>query len=60
MKVKDVMHKVTLDDFEHRLLICCVNAVRTMYLEQHKSTEDVDDLLDKIIKAPSKKVSVRI
>ena len=25
MKVKDVKHKVTLDDFEHRLLICCVN-----------------------------------
>ena len=30
MKVKDVKHKVTLDDFEHRLLICCINAVRTM------------------------------
>lgn len=60
MKVKDVMHKVTLDDFEHRLLICCVNAVRTMHLEQHKSTEDVNDLLVKIIKAPSKKVSVRV
>lgn len=60
MKVKDVKHKVTLDDFEHRLLICCINAVRIMYLEQHKSTEDVDDLLVKIIKAPSKKVSVRV
>ena len=60
MKDKDVRHKVTLDDFEHRLLICCINAVRTMCLEQHKSTEDVDDLLVKIIKAPSKKVSVRV
>ena len=60
MKVKDVKQKVTLDDFEHRLLICCVNAVSTMYLEQNKPTEDVDDLLVKIIKAPSKKVSVRV
>lgn len=60
MKVKDVKHKVTLDDFEHRLLIGCVNVARTMYLEQNKSTEDVDDLLVKIIKAPSKKVSVRV
>ena len=60
MKVKDVKHKVTLDDFEHRLLICCVNVARTMYLEQRKPTEDVDDLLVKIIKAPSKKVSVRV
>lgn len=60
MKVKDVKYKVTLDDFEHRLLVGCVNVARTMYLEQHKPTEDVDDLLVKIIKAPSKEVSVRV
>ena len=60
MKVKDVKHKVTLDDFEHRLLIGCVNVARTMYLEQNKTTEDVNDLLVKIINAPSKKVSVRV
>ena len=60
MKVKDVKHKVTLDDFEHRLLVGCVNVARTMYLEQKKPTEDVDDLLIKIIKSPSKKVSVRV
>ena len=60
MRVKDVKHKVTLDDFEHRLLVGCVNVARTMYLEQKKPTEDVDDLLVKIIKAPSKKVSVRV
>ena len=60
MKVKDVTHEVILDDFEHRLLVGCVNAVRTMYLDQKKPTEDVDDLLVKIIKAPSKKVSVRV
>ena len=60
MKAKDVKYKVTLDDFEHRLLVGCVNAARTMYLEQNKPTEDVDDLLVKIIKAPSKKVSVRV
>ena len=60
MKVQDVKHKVTPDDFEHRLLVGYVNAARTMYLEQDKPTEDVDDLLVKIIKAPSKKVSVRV
>ena len=60
MKVKDVKHKVTLDDFEHRLLVGCVNVARTMYLEEKKPTEDVNDLLVKIIKAPSKKVSVRV
>ena len=45
MKIKDVEHKVTLDDFEHQLLVGCVNVARTMYLEQNKPTEDVDDLL---------------
>lgn len=60
MKVKDVKHKVSFDDFEYRLLVGCVNVARTMYLEQKKPTEDVDDLLVKIIKAPSKKVSVRV
>ena len=60
MRVKDVKHKVTLNDFEHRLLVGCVNEARTMYLEQNKPTEDVDDLLVKIIKAPSKKVSARV
>ena len=60
MKVKDVQHEVRLDDFEHRLLVGCVNVARTMYLEQNKPTEDVNDLLVKIIKAPSKKVSVRV
>ena len=60
MKVEDVKRKVSFDDFEYRLLVGCVNVARTMYLEQNKPTEDVDDLLVKIIKAPSKKVSVRV
>ena len=30
MKVKDVKHKVTLDDFERRMLINCVNQARTL------------------------------
>ena len=31
MKVKDVKHKVTLDDFEHRLLICFIENEREVY-----------------------------
>lgn len=60
MKLKDVEHKVNLDDFEHRVLIACVNTARTVFIEQGKPTEDVDELLIKIINAPSKKVSVRV
>ena len=60
MKVKDVEHKINLDDFERRVLIVCVNTARTVFIEQGKPTEDVDELLIKIINAPSKKVSVRV
>ena len=60
MKVKDVEHRVKLDDFEHRVLIACVNTVRTVFSGQGKPTEDVDELLIIIINAPSKKVSVRV
>ena len=59
-KIKDVEHKVTLDDFEHRLLVSCINAARNVYLEQGKEIADLDELLIKIIEAPSKKVRVRI
>ena len=60
MKVKDVEHRVKLDDFEHRVLIVRVNTARTVFIEQGKPTEDVDELLIKIINAPSKKVRVKV
>ena len=60
VRVKGVEHRVRLDNFEHRMLIACVNMARSELIEQGKETVDVDDLLVKIIKAPSKKVSVRV
>ena len=58
MKVQDVKHKVTLDDFKHRLLIGCDNAARTIYLEPPNPPEEVDDLLVKSSQSPSNQVSV--
>ena len=60
MKIKDYEHRLKLDDYEHRLLVSCVNQARTVFLEQGKPTDDVDALLIRIIKSPSKKVSVRV
>ena len=60
MRVKDVEHKIRIDDFEHRMLIACVNMVRSELIEQGKETVDVDELLIKIIYAPSNKVSVSV
>ena len=60
MRVKGVEHRVRLDNFECRMLIACVNMVRSELIEQGKETVDVDELLIKIINAPSRKVSVRV
>ena len=60
MKVQDVKHKIILDDFKHRLLVGCVKAAKNVYLEQGKETADLDELLIKVIKSPSKKVRVKI
>ena len=46
---------MTMDDFEHCLLVGCINKARTEYMEEGKPTEDIDDLLIKAIDAPTKK-----
>lgn len=46
---------ISLNPFEHDLLINGMNEFRNELLENNKPTEDVDDLLLKIIDAPMKK-----
>ena len=46
---------MTMDDFEHRLLVGCINKARTEYMEEGKPTEDINELLIKAIEAPNKK-----
>ena len=47
-----------LDDFEQRLLVGCLMTTRNKYLQEGKSTEDVNSLILKIIDAPSRKLRV--
>ena len=47
-----------LDDFEHRLLVGCLMTARNEYIHENKSIEDVNELILKIIDAPSKKLRV--
>ena len=46
---------MTMDDFEHRLLVGCINKARTEYMEEGKPPEDINELLIKAIEAPTKK-----
>lgn len=44
---------ITLDEFQHNLLINGMNEFRNDLLDEDKPTEDVDQLLLKIIDAPT-------
>ena len=43
---------LSVDDFEHRLMVNSLNELRNDLIRQHKPHEDVDELLLKIIDAP--------
>ena len=47
-----------LDDFEHRLLVGGLMTARNEYIHEGKPTEDVNELILKIIDAPTKKLRV--
>lgn len=47
-----------LDGFEHRLLVGCLMTARNEYIHEDKPIEDVNNLILKIIDAPSKKLRV--
>lgn len=53
--MKDEKRIIAVDEFEHNLLINGLNEFRNTLLEADKPTEDVDNLLLKIIDAPTKK-----
>ena len=46
---------VTLDDFEQRLMVNGLADFRNDLIRENKPTEDVDDLILKVIDAPTKK-----
>ena len=46
---------VTLDDFEQRLLVSGLADFRNDLIREDKPTEDVDDLILKVIDAPTHK-----
>ena len=56
--MREAKRHIYLNDFEHRLLVGCLMTSRNVYLREGKPTEDVNDLVLKIIDAPKKKLKV--
>ena len=46
---------ITLDDFEQRLMVSGLMDFRNDLLKEEKPTEDINDLIVKVIDAPTKK-----
>lgn len=51
----DERRVVVLDDFEQRLMVNGLTDFRNDLLREDKPTEDLDDLILKVIDAPTKK-----
>ena len=46
---------ITVDDFDHRLMVSGLMDFRNDLLRDEKPTEDINDLILKVIDAPTKK-----
>ena len=49
---------IALDDFERQVIVNCLNNMRNQLFADGKYTDDVDDVLLKIIYVPTKKLKV--
>ena len=57
--MKEERHVIELDNSDHGMVITLLNERRNALLKERKPTDTVDEVLIKVIDAPSKKVRVR-
>ena len=51
----EVQHLIQVSDYEQRLMVNGLNAFRNDLIRDKKPTEDVDELILKVIDAPTEK-----
>lgn len=56
---KEEKRVLTLDKYEHGIVVNALNEMRNDLLEEQRSTDIVDEVLLKAIDAPTKKVKCR-
>ncbi|MBC5727716.1 hypothetical protein H8R91_04090 [Ruminococcus sp. NSJ-71] len=56
--MRDEKSYIALDDFEHRIVVDCMNEMRNNLIANGKYTDAVDEVLLKIIDAKQKKFKV--
>ena len=58
--MKEIFKLLELDSYEHSILINALNELRNINIAKHNDTYVIDELLLKIIDAPTKKTFKRI
>lgn len=58
-ELKEEKRVLTLDKYEHGVVVNALNEMRNDLLEEQRSTDIVDEVLLKAIDAPTKKVKCR-
>ena len=56
--MRDKKYYIALDDFERRVVVNCMNKMRNSFIDDGKCTEELDEVLLKIIRSKQKKFKV--
>ena len=56
--MREKKYHIALDDFERRVIVNCLNEMRSNLITNGKSVEDVNEIMLKIIDAKQKKIKV--
>ena len=56
--MKDKKYYITLDDFERRVVVNCMNEMRSSLIGDGKCTDTLDEVMLKIIRSKQKKLKV--
>ena len=56
--MKEKKYCIALDDFERRVVVNCMNEMRNSLIKNGKCTDDLDEVMLKIIRSKQKKLKV--
>ena len=56
--MKEERYHLALDVYDKNIVIRALNTLRTQQLQEERPTEPVDELIDKVANAPTRKVKV--
>ena len=56
--MKEKKYYITLDDFERRVVVNCMNEMRNSLIEAGKCTDTLDEVMLKVICSKQKKLKV--